>query len=136
MRVLQIPPGFYPIPSKNRAAAIEEIIFQLCNHLTRNNCDVFLIDIREDIIKREGLLATIKEVPDFFPNRKRSSSFYFHVKTILFAFLCIPKIIRLINNEKIDIIHTHYSYSALSILIIGKLFNIVVDQLRDCYHQL
>jgi glycosyltransferase involved in cell wall biosynthesis len=126
LRVLQIPPGFYSIPSKDRAAAIEEIVFELSNSLIKNKCEVFIIDIPVNAGKREGLLATIKEIPDIFPNQTNLSSFNFNLKTISFAFFCIPKIIQIVKRKKIEIIHTHYSYSALTTLIIGKLFKIPV----------
>jgi glycosyltransferase involved in cell wall biosynthesis len=120
MKVVHISPGVYPIPCKDRAAAIEEIILQLTNHLKKLGCDVYIIDIETDQCSRIGALAKFRVAPTFF-SEENINRIIFNFRALIFAFNCLPVLNHLLNEKKIDIIHTHYIYSAFTVIILNKL---------------
>ena len=120
MKIVHIAPGVYPIPSRDKATAIEEIIFQLANHLIKLGCKVFIIDIKAEPSQREGALAKFKEVKTFSSHR-RVKRCLFSFQAGFFAFTHLPVLWRLLGIEKMDIIHTHYSYSAVTAMMISRL---------------
>lgn len=120
MKIVHIAPGVYPIPSRDKAAAIEEVIFQISNHLVELGCQVYIIDIKTTQSQRKGALAIFRETPNVPPPAKvgRFLSFF---KSILFAIMSIPVLWHLLKSEEIDIIHTHYTYSAITAMIVSRL---------------
>ena len=120
MKVIHIAPGVYPIPSRDKAAAIEEVIFQLSNHLIELGCQVYIIDIKTKQSQRNGGLANFREAWNL-PSQGTISHFLFTFKAVLFAFTSLPVLWHLLSHEKIVIIHTHYSYSAVTTAIFSKL---------------
>ncbi len=61
MKVAHIAPGVYPVPSNDKAVAIEEIIFQVTNHLAQLGCQPYIIDIKAEPSERSGALAKISQ---------------------------------------------------------------------------
>jgi len=117
MKVVQVATGVYPIPSNDRAAAIEKIVFELSLNLSRKGCDVYVIDIPSE--KRNSKRLFFHEVNlSYF-----SSINYRKFRALIFAFLSLFTLLNILRRNRIDIVHTHTAYSAIFCMLACRLFS-------------
>lgn len=116
--MVHITPGVYPIPSKNRATAIEKIIFQLTANLSFLGCEAHIIDISTS----ESREATKAKIHETFNPVWLTPGKHFTLKSIVFALTSVFALLKLLRQNQIDIVHTHYSYSGLSCMLLCKLW--------------
>jgi len=132
MKVVHISTGLTPVPPE-KAAGMEEIVYQLTDHLGHLGCQVSVIDIKGGEYqkeKRQKSSATFYKVWRPPLPRKYNSPFLQHffsylllmLKLSLFALPASLALIRLFRREKIEVIHAHgCSLPALAAMMVNKL---------------
>jgi glycosyltransferase involved in cell wall biosynthesis len=117
MKIIQIASGIYPIPSDNRAAAIEKIIYELSLNLSLKGCDVHIIDIPSK--KRVKSTIQFHETSNLNCLNIRLNSTQ---RSILFSFFSAFMLLKVLRKIQADVVHTHYSYSGFLCMIVCRLF--------------
>jgi glycosyltransferase involved in cell wall biosynthesis len=115
MAIVQVATGIYPIPASDRAAAIEQIVYELSSNLSRKGCEVHVIDIPSK--KRKSNKIIFHEVPiGYF------ASMYYRVRALAFSVFSVFTLLNIFKKTRVDIVHTHYTYSGLLCMVVCRLF--------------
>ena len=116
MNVIQVTPGIYPIPSRDKAAAIEKIIYQLSLNLSKKGCEVHVIDIPSK--KRKPNKIIFHEVhTGYF-----ASVHYRNFRAIAFSFFSALALLNIFKKTQVDVVHTHNPYSGFLCMLVCRLF--------------
>lgn len=116
MNVVQVAPGIYPIPSSDRAAAIEKIVYELSLNLSKKGCDVHVIDIPSKKRKLDKIVFHEVNIGYF------ASISYKNLRALAFSFFSIFALLKIFKKTKVNVVHTHQAYSAFLCMFVCRLF--------------
>ncbi|MFC2072268.1 glycosyltransferase family 4 protein [Chloroflexota bacterium] len=132
MKIVQLGGGVVPVPPGDEPDGIEDYIYQLSHHLGKIGCQVCVIDIKGGDYqheKRGESLASFYELWHLpLPHRYTFSLLQRFINyllllshQLLFALLSSLTLIKMFSKEKILVIHSHISLSAIAAVVVGKL---------------